>query len=65
MKEVERGSIKAGIYADFLRVDKDVLTCPVKEIHTARPEATCFEGKKVFSRRKTRNLNAQSYLFEK
>ena len=50
MKEVERGSIKAGIYADFLRVDKDVLTCPVKEIHTARPEATCFEGKKVFSR---------------
>ena len=48
--EEERGSIRTGKYADFLLVDKDVLTCPVKEIHTARPEATYFEGKKVFSR---------------
>lgn len=29
-------------------VDKDVLTCPVAEIHTAKPEATYFEGKKVY-----------------
>ena len=48
--EDERGSIKEGKYADFLLVDKDVLTCPVTEIHTARPEATYFEGKKVFAR---------------
>ena len=48
--EDERGSIKAGKYADFLLVDKDVLACPVKEIHTAKPVATYFEGKKVFSR---------------
>ena len=48
--EDERGSIKEGKYADFLLVDKDVLTCPVTEIHTARPEATYFEGKKVFSK---------------
>ena len=47
--ENERGSIKAGKYADFLLVNKDVLTCPVKEIHTAKPAATYFEGKKVFS----------------
>ena len=47
--EDERGSIKAGKYADFLLVTKDVLTCPVKEIHTAKPAATYFEGKKVFS----------------
>ena len=47
--EEERGSVKAGKYADFLLVDKDVLTCPVTEIHTAKPEATYFEGKKVFS----------------
>ena len=31
-------------------VDKDVLSCPVTEIHTAKPAATYFEGKKVFSR---------------
>ena len=48
--EKERGSISKGKCADFLLVDKDVLTCPVKEIHTAKPEATYFEGKKVFSK---------------
>lgn len=47
--ENERGSIKTGKYADFLLVNKDVLSCPEKEIHTAKPEATYFEGKKVFS----------------
>ena len=48
--EEERGSIKTGKYADFLLVDKDVLSCPVKEIHEAKPAATYFEGEKVFSR---------------
>ena len=47
--ENERGSIATGKYADFLLVDKDVLTCPVEEIHEAKPAATYFEGKKVFS----------------
>ena len=46
--ENERGSIKPGKYADFLLVTKDVLSCPVKEIHTAKPAATYFEGKKVY-----------------
>lgn len=46
--EHERGSIKQGKYADFLLVDKDVLTCPVTDIHQAKPTATYFEGKKVF-----------------
>ncbi len=47
--EDERGSIKEGKFADFLLVNKDVLTCPVEEIHTAKPDATFFEGQKVFS----------------
>ena len=47
--EDERGSVSVGKYADFLLVDKDVLICPVTEIHTAKPAATYFEGKKVFS----------------
>ena len=46
--ENERGSISVGKYADFLLVNKDVLSCPVTEIHEARPVATYFEGKKVF-----------------
>ena len=47
--EDDRGSIREGKYADFLLVDKDVLSCPVSEIHTARTQATYFEGMKVFS----------------
>jgi len=46
--EGERGSISKGKYADFLLVTKDVLTCPVTEIHEAKPAATYFEGKKVY-----------------
>ena len=46
--ENERGSIKEGKYVDFLLVTKDVLTCPVTEIHEAKPAATYFEGKKVY-----------------
>ena len=47
--EKERGSVSVGKYADFLLVNKDVLTCPVNEIHEAKPAATYFEGKKVFA----------------
>ena len=47
--EKERGSIREGKYADFLLVNKDVLSCPEMEIHEAKPTATYFEGKKVFS----------------
>ena len=47
--ENERGSISESKFADFLLVTKDVLTCPVEEIHTAKAAATYFEGNKVFS----------------
>ena len=46
--EDERGSISTGKYADFLLLNQDVLTCPVNEIHSTKPAATYFEGKKVF-----------------
>lgn len=40
--ENERGSISTGKFADFLLVTKDVLTCPVTEIHNAKPVAIIF-----------------------
>ena len=46
--EKERGSIKAGKWADFVLVDKDVFECPVPEIHNAKVVSTWFEGRKVF-----------------
>ena len=39
----EKDNIKAEAFAV-----KDVLSCPVMQIHTARTAATYFEGKKVF-----------------
>ena len=48
--EQERGSISVGKFADFLLLDKDVLTCPVTDIHSTKPAATYFEGKKVFAK---------------
>lgn len=47
--EKERGSIKVGKYADFLLVDRDVLSCQDYTIHLAKPAATYFEGKMVYT----------------
>ena len=47
--ENERGSVSVGKYADFLLVNKDVLSCPASEIHEAKPAATYFEGKRLYS----------------
>ena len=46
--ENERGSIKVGKYADFILADKDVLQCPVSDIHNTKVLSTWFEGKKVY-----------------
>ena len=46
--ENERGSIKVGKYADFLLIDKDVMECPVREIHDTKVVSTWFEGEKVY-----------------
>ncbi|MCQ2346801.1 MAG: amidohydrolase family protein [Paludibacteraceae bacterium] len=47
--ENKRGSIKVGKYADFVLADKDVLSCPVTDIHNAKVVATYFEGEQVYS----------------
>ena len=44
----ERGSIEEGKFADFILVDKNVMECPEREMHTAKVLATYFEGCKVF-----------------
>lgn len=51
--ENERGSIKVGKYADFVIVDKDVMTatCPAGQIHTAKVSSTFFEGKQVYPKK--------------
>lgn len=46
--EHERGSIKAGKYADFLVLDQNVMTCPVRNIHNTKVLKTFFEGRQVY-----------------
>lgn len=49
--ENERGSIKEGKYADFIIIDKDVLTCDVQELHNTQVLNTFFEGKCVYEKK--------------
>ncbi len=48
--ENERGSIAPGKYADFIIIDKDVLTCDVNELHNTQVLNTYFEGNCVYSK---------------
>ncbi len=48
----EIGSLEKGKRADFIIVDRDVLTCPVDEVKDTRVLETWVEGKKVFAQKK-------------
>lgn len=50
--EKEIGSLEKGKRADFIVVDRDLLTCPVDEVKDARVLETWVEGKKVFAQKK-------------
>ncbi len=49
-EEAHKGSIEAGKLADFVVLDRDILTCPVDDIKDTRVEATYLGGAKVHSR---------------
>ena len=44
------GSLEEGKQADFVVLDRDLLTCPEDEIREARALATYLDGKRVFER---------------
>jgi len=48
-EENSKGSIEAGKLADFLILDKDIITVPEEQIGSILPLATYVGGKKVFS----------------
>ena len=49
--EKEIGSLEAGKRADFVVLDRDILSCPEEEIRAITPVATYVDGKEVFARR--------------
>jgi predicted amidohydrolase YtcJ len=49
-REKELGSLEAGKLADFIVLDRDLLTCPEDDIREARVVATYLGGKAIFER---------------
>ena len=49
-EEAHKGSIEAGKLADFIILDRDIMTCPVDDIKDIKVEATYLGGSKVFPR---------------
>jgi len=50
-EEKQKGSLEKGKLADFIVLDRDILTCPVDEIRDILVESTYLGGKLVYSRR--------------
>lgn len=46
--EKVKGKIKAGMYADFITIDRDLLHCPDRDIITAKVTSAYIGGEKVF-----------------
>ena len=49
-EEKEKGSLESGKLADFIVIDKDILTCPVAAIKDIKVEATYLGGRRIYRR---------------
>lgn len=49
-EEKEKGSIEPGKLADFIIIDRDILTCPVEDVKEIQVESTWLGGKNVYRR---------------
>ena len=50
-EEKEKGSLEVGKDGDFIVIDRDVLTCPVKEVRDVKVLTTVVGGKVVYERK--------------
>jgi predicted amidohydrolase YtcJ len=49
-QEARKGSLEAGKLADFIVLDRDILSCPVEEVKDITVEATYLGGARVYAR---------------
>ena len=49
-QEKEKGSLEVGKLADFIVLDRDILTCPLGEVKDIAVEATYLGGKRIYQR---------------
>lgn len=49
-EEARKGSLEPGKLADFIVIDRDILTCPVDEVKDIQVEATYLGGVRVYKR---------------
>ena len=50
-EETRKGSLEPGKLADFIVLDRDILSCPVDEVKDIKVEATYLGGARVYVRR--------------
>ena len=49
-EEAHKGSLEPGKLADFVVLDRDILTCPVEQVKDIQVEATYLGGARVYAR---------------
>ena len=53
-EEARKGSLEAGKLADFIVLDRDILTCPVNQVKDIQVEMTYLGGREVYRRAPSR-----------
>jgi hypothetical protein len=49
-EETRKGSLEPGKLADFIVLDRDILSCPIDEVKDIHVEATYLGGNRVYTR---------------
>jgi predicted amidohydrolase YtcJ len=49
-EEARKGSLEPGKLADFIVLDRDILSCPIDEVKDIKVEATYLGGARVYVR---------------